>query len=556
MSVARAKEFVSKKSDWIKKQQDYFDSFTIQTKITEVEDGDDIFILGKQYTVRVFEHDSNRGVLNGNYLDLFIKSDYVDNYEYTFTNSVELPNGKKIYVDNSTKDGSNYVYIQITPPFPLEVGTYTLTGCPSGGSNNNYRLSIFKRVNNENRDEFREFGTGREVVVSEASDYILMIVAYRGIDLGSLTYYPMVRLSTEDATFAPYENIRPFINYDAINIIRSGKNLLKLEYKTSVPSINTGYDVNASGWASDYINIGDNIVTLSRNDATATAEMYLFLYDENKNYIGYVGNAKAGANLCSNKITGYENAKYCRVRMSDGSSSSIRLQLEIGETATAYEPYKGETFTLSLGDTYYGGSVNWNTGELIADKATYIATGSDNQYWEKIDASSTDGLSYYFTNIAFANTINVDGNTQKCSHYQYGYVISNNNTQNRFRIYTPTGGQYVRFCIRPDVTAYPDLTSWKAYLKEQYDAGTPVQVVYTLTEPIKIQLDSSFNIQTLDGINTIFGNPTTNNIVDFNRDAYAPVTSNNKVPVITYSTIDLIAGESLLAEGEVYLVYE
>jgi predicted metal-dependent hydrolase len=82
MSVARAKEFVSRKSDWIKKQQDYFDSFTIQTKKTEVEDGDDIFILGKQYTVRVFEHDSNRGVLNGNYLDLFIKSDYVDNYEY------------------------------------------------------------------------------------------------------------------------------------------------------------------------------------------------------------------------------------------------------------------------------------------------------------------------------------------------------------------------------------------------------------------------------------------------------------------------------------------
>ena len=38
-----------------------------------------------------------------------INNNYVDNYEFTFNDSVELPNGKKIYVDNSTKDTSNYV---------------------------------------------------------------------------------------------------------------------------------------------------------------------------------------------------------------------------------------------------------------------------------------------------------------------------------------------------------------------------------------------------------------------------------------------------------------
>ena len=327
--------------------------------------------------------------------------------------------------------------------------------------------------------------------------------ALYGNTFNNVMVFPMIEKATVASDWEPYSNIRPIVGYDNISITRSGKNLLKLEYKSGVPSINTGYDVNASGWASDYINIGNNIVTLSRNDTTATTEMYLFLYDENKNYIGYIGNVKAGASLCSNKITGYENAKYCRARMSDGSESNIRLQLELGETATDYEPYKGEIFTISLGDTYYGGSIDWNTGELIVDKAGYIATGADNELWEKIDASSAEGLSYYFTNIAPANTINVEKTAQQCSHYQHGYIVSNNNPQNRFRIYTPTNGAYERFCVRPDITAYPNLTSWKAYLKDQYSAGTPVQVVYELLEPQIIKLEPKI-IKSIQGQNVLY----------------------------------------------------
>ena len=82
MSVERAKEFVIQKSSWIKKQQDYFDSFTVQTKKTEIDNGDEIYLLGKKYLVRIFEHDINQGIINGDYFDLFIKSDYVDNYDY------------------------------------------------------------------------------------------------------------------------------------------------------------------------------------------------------------------------------------------------------------------------------------------------------------------------------------------------------------------------------------------------------------------------------------------------------------------------------------------
>lgn len=47
------------------------------------------------------------------------------------------------------------------------------------------------------------------------------------------------------------------------------------------------------------------------------------------------------------------------------------LQVEIGDAPTAYEPYRGETFTLDFSETVYGGNVEWNTGALT------ITHGSD-----------------------------------------------------------------------------------------------------------------------------------------------------------------------------------
>lgn len=51
---------------------------------------------------------NKKGIIEYNSFRIIDKK-YVDNYEYIFTDYVELPNGKKIYVDNFTKDGSNYV---------------------------------------------------------------------------------------------------------------------------------------------------------------------------------------------------------------------------------------------------------------------------------------------------------------------------------------------------------------------------------------------------------------------------------------------------------------
>ena len=47
------------------------------------------------------------------------------------------------------------------------------------------------------------------------------------------------------------------------------------------------------------------------------------------------------------------------------------FQIEIGDTATAYEPYHGNTFNLDLGQTVYGGCLDWKTGVLTIDRGIY-----------------------------------------------------------------------------------------------------------------------------------------------------------------------------------------
>lgn len=46
-------------------------------------------------------------------------------------------------------------------------------------------------------------------------------------------------------------------------------------------------------------------------------------------------------------------------------------QLELGSTRTSYEPYQGSTYTTSLGQTVYGGTLDMVTGVLTVDKVGF-----------------------------------------------------------------------------------------------------------------------------------------------------------------------------------------
>ena len=176
------------------------------------------------------------------------------------------------------------------------------------------------------------------------------------------------------------------------------------------------------------------------------------------------------------------------------------VQLELGSTATAYEPYQGETFSATFGQTVYGGTLNWNTGVLTVDRNVVSFNGSEEWGMDSSGVwAGANGNGFYTKSVNYKGKWNT---IPLCSEYkgvgrqpESGFA---NNT-----VCLISGGAQIEF-IR---TEYTELNDWKSYLAARASAGTPVQVCYKLSTPTTIQL-AAHEIAALRGVNMLFGDGT------------------------------------------------
>lgn len=308
--------------------------------------------------------------------------------------------------------------------------------------------------------------------------------------------------------YAPYSNVRPISGHTDCEVVRCGKNLANLTYRNSIPSVNNGLDTAVDGWASDYVYIGSNNVVLSITEVVEDESFYLFLYDENKAFIGYHSAvSKNFTTLWSATIPGHENARYCRLRLSADSNTASRLQLELAPNPTAYEPYHGDTYPVEFGQTVYGGTVDLDAGELAAEWA--MAEFNGTEAWTA-QANANGGKRYRLSDI-----IKAVRSAAICSHVPYfgmsAYWGAETGLYNG-----DDNGFAADFVISSELAG--SLDEWKAYLAAQYAAGTPVQIAYKLATPNTIAT-TTHDIPVLDGTNTVYadaGNVTVNGRIDPN----------------------------------------
>lgn len=133
----------------------------------------------------------------------------------------------------------------------------------------------------------------------------------------------------------------------------------------------------------------------------------------------------------------------------------------------------GERRTAEPAEPVYGGSVDWLTGVLRIDRALVALDGSEN--WKVSGTQSVEGYVRYDGKI--------DGlpptasNACTCSHFLFREV----NKPGVWMLSTSQTG------VAPRIScAIPTLDEFKAYLTAQAAAGTPVQILYTLAEPVEI----------------------------------------------------------------------
>lgn len=222
--------------------------------------------------------------------------------------------------------------------------------------------------------------------------------------------------------------------------------------------------------------------------STGNVRLILIVYDDNFSDTVFLNKAISNGGTYSFTIP---ESKYYGIYLSIPTGTTVNetvhYQLEYGSTATTYEPYRGDTYDISLPETVYGGELDLETGVLTVTH--YFVTLTGNEDWGKAG-------NYIYASITPKGKSRTSG---ACTHFPFWDGVGDFN----FGI-----GNYVAhvgwaFTVGGGIGKQYTVDEWKAYLAAQKEAGTPVNVCYVLDKPYTIQLTTQ-QITALSGVNTIY----------------------------------------------------
>lgn len=82
LPIETAKKFVASKINWIKKQQEFYDTYIEQKEDERLKNGETVYFLGEQYELKLVADNRNEFTVTSEYLNLHIKEKYINNEEY------------------------------------------------------------------------------------------------------------------------------------------------------------------------------------------------------------------------------------------------------------------------------------------------------------------------------------------------------------------------------------------------------------------------------------------------------------------------------------------
>lgn len=306
------------------------------------------------------------------------------------------------------------------------------------------------------------------------------------------------------------ENIRPIKGRDSVKVERCGENLLKITPFAKIVSKGVTFEYVAQGG-----------IKIS-GTATGISDSPLFvvpLFPPGKYYGLDQSNINASIVVTRDGARYWQNTKgifdiktgdiphYWYISINAGTTidTIVYPYIVSGTTApTTYAPYIGQTNTLTLPETVYGGEVDAVNGDAKKTWKSIILNGTESWNTWGINAHNPAVTGFYTSKINDYDSINVKG---ICSHLAtpgqgvwggqtVGIGFSTGGSLRYFMFSVPTS-------LLPDISAGHEVASLKAYLAAQRAAGTPVQIAYKLATPTPFTATGAQPIPALAGANTI-----------------------------------------------------
>ena len=409
---------------------------------------------------------------------------------------------------------------------------YVINGCPSGGGSSTYRL-YFEGVS---AGSTYDNGSGATYTPTEDENRNIKMVVYSGATVSNLVFKPMICLASANPTFIPYQ---------AIEVKRTGKNLIVYPWTPTIFARGITFSANTDG----------SVTATGTNDGTDKSEYYISRRD------GLTGNhiyLNAGTYILSAEgLNGFEECAVghtsngafeglTHVTSSEKESmftlskkESIQLFIVVNKSATVnntiypmirlasvedntYEPYTSTTLTLPLDRDVYGGRYNVVSGELTIDRE-YISITPD-----MIDAINTTNFGGVVVGFTSSGSYTNRSVLLCDSMTAIEFTVANFSKTDRIGVRQEDG----RLVLTPNwVQSATTLEQFKSLLSDN-----PVNIIASLATPLTYQLPPQ-QLTTLSKSNVIMTDSGYISNCEYYADAKTYV-DERFVYVITNSQID------------------
>lgn len=296
--------------------------------------------------------------------------------------------------------------------------------------------------------------------------------------------------TTQEGSGAPSpDNVRPIKGRNSVTVERCGENLLNIKpfNKDTYKGITYEY-VPDSG-----IHISGTATTAVDSPTFAVGHLPPGKYyglDAGAGLAASIVVQRNGSGLWLNakgvfEILAGDTIKYWYMIVSNGTTidKTVYPYIVPGTTApTTYAPYTGQTATLTLPHTIYGGTVDAVTGDGNENTKIITLDGNELKFTKR-------GIYINLPNYSAPGISK--GGIVCCSHFNKRLFGVNTTYEFCFLLMSDMDGLFA---------SVDDLN---AYLAAQYAAGTPVQVCYKLAEPVPVTATGAQPLPALSGVSTV-----------------------------------------------------
>ena len=269
--------------------------------------------------------------------DMGVKISNKNSIPYPYSKTTQTVNGVT-FTDNG--DGTinvngtataNTLFYLNAIGLNIGTGTFTLSGCPSGGTSSTYSIRIANGLSTYNKF-YRDIGLGVKVTSTEQDGWFIALNIFADVTVENLVFKPQLELGITPTAYTPYVS-----DLTAVKVKKQGKNLFDKDAEKHNVILNGETIVAKSNYRTIFIDI-ERISDFVLSVYNSSGNMYWGVCDSIE--VGSTIFSKGILNNTHQGIITNNSHKFVGVSCYCSDITIFNLvQLELGTTATEYEPY-------------------------------------------------------------------------------------------------------------------------------------------------------------------------------------------------------------------------